>query len=100
MPYVEKSASKKFVPPPQTAMIVHEGVVMGTVSLCGEILRMPCDKKVQHFEMHGYFGPTPCNKDGMHSIRNAKDFWDKFHMWEEQGMLVNGNVCEIHQSSE
>lgn len=83
-----------FTAPSQTGYITNgDNRIVGTITFAGEILRMPCAKKVQHFEMHRYFGPMPCNKDGDESQRTAKDFWDQFERWDKAGRLVQDDEC-------
>ena len=85
-----------FVMPSQTGYITtSDNRVIGTVTVGGEILRMPCPKKTQHFEMHRYFGPLPCNKDGNEAVRVASGFWDSFERWELGGKLVQDDLCIV-----
>lgn len=86
--------TKTFEAPPQTGYITDDdNRIVGTVTMGGEILRMQCEKKVQHFEMHRYFGPMPCNKDGDHAQRVAADFWPRYEEWVVFGKLVDGVDC-------
>ena len=85
-----------FVMPSQTGYLTNDrSKVVGTITFAGEILRMPCAKKVQRFEMHRYFGPMPCNKDGDEAERVASDFWDCFERWELGGKLVDSDLCFV-----
>lgn len=84
-----------FEPPSQTCYLVESNRVVGTVTVGGPILKMPCKHKVHHFEMHRFFGPLPCNKDGYKAAKAAKDFWDQFDKWTEQGRLVSGDECVV-----
>lgn len=89
---------RPFEAPPQTAYITDDDDrIVGTVTMGGEILRMQCEKKVQHFEMHSYLGPMACNRDGDHALRVAADFWGRYYGWEAGGKLVNGVDCVIDQ---
>ena len=85
-----------FTPPSQTGYLTNnDGKVVGTITLGGEILKMPCRKKIQHFEMHKWFGPVPCNQDGEEAERKAADFWDRYEQWDAGGRLVDGDLCVI-----
>ena len=85
-----------FVMPSQTGYITDRNdKVIGTVTVGGEVLRMPCKKKVQQFEMHRYFGPLPCKTNGDECERVASGFWDSFERWELGGKLVQDDLCVV-----
>lgn len=86
---------EKFEQPQQTAYIVEGNKVVGTITMAGPILRMPCAKKIQYFEKHKYWGAIPLNKDGMQALRIASDFQEKYEKWKSGGMLVEGDLCVL-----
>lgn len=93
--------AKPFEAQSQSAYLQNEsGQVVGHVSLGGAILKMPCRRKVQHFELHSYFGPIPCNRNGDHSLRVASDFWQMWDAWVAGGRLVDGDECVIQTGGE
>lgn len=69
----------------------------GHISFGGPELVIGVNGKVMHFEMHRYFGPQPCTKDGNELTRIPKAFWDAWERWDKGGRLVNGNVCVVPQ---
>ena len=90
---------KSFVMPSQTVHMRDDtGRVIGIVTLAGEVLRMPCAKKTQHFELHRYFGPMPCNRNGDEALRVAADFWDRYELWNSGGRLVDGDLCVVPEN--
>jgi hypothetical protein len=87
---------ESFVMPSHTVHLRDDKLrVIGYVTLAGEVLRMPCAKKTQFFEMHKYHGPWPCNKNGDTAVRVAADFWDRYEQWNSGGRLVDGDLCVV-----
>lgn len=89
-------AITEFEPPSQSVFLRDEkSQVTAHLSLGGPILRMQCDKRIQHFEMHNYFGPMPCKQNGDESERVARGFWDHFERWQLGGKLVDDDLCIV-----
>lgn len=72
----------------------------GIITMADEILKIdvgrPGAPKIIHFEMHSYFGPLVCNKDGSVSKRELgpkHPFWNAIAKWEEQGKRVESGVA-------
>ena len=85
--------AEPFIQPPGTVFFKDDNGLSGSITLSGEILLMPCDKKIQRFEMHRYFGAIPLNKDDCESLRVPQDFYEKYEQWVAGGRLVEGNLC-------
>lgn len=84
-----------FVAPSQSIYLHKDGKIVGHIAIGGPILKMPCLKKIQLFEMHNYFGPIPCKKNGDESKTSAKDFWFCYERWNKGGKFIIGELCVV-----
>lgn len=87
--------SEKFVQP-----CSHMPIPGGSVTLCGPTLRINTGTRVIQFEMHRYFGPTPLTQKGDEMLRVPRSFWDAIDKWNENGQLVEGDMCVTTKESD